>query len=239
MPKRFFHILLICCICQKITAQSVTGGLDDSTSGPIYIYYQALGEQSPLYNGSEYLEYTYQLQEGHPFFGSLGWTKGVVHFDGMTFRDVPMLYDLVKDQLVIPDFQNLHKINLPADKVEGFTISGHTFVRLVPDSSTEIKTGFYELLYHSKTDLFVKRQKKIEEKHLDVRIDNVVISQDIYYVRKDGVYHPIKNKADLIHVLKDRRKEIAQRLKDNGLKFRQNPEQTMLIAVEYYNRLNN
>src|SRR5258708_23904736 len=119
MPKRLFYILLIYILSQNVTAQTV----DDSTnaSNIIDIYYRDLGEQSPLYNGSEYIEYAFTLQEGHPFFESVAYVNGNIDFDGMIFHEVPMLYDIIKDQVVIRDFQKLYKINLPADKIRQFT----------------------------------------------------------------------------------------------------------------------
>jgi len=80
----------------------------------------ALGEQAPVYNGNEYIEYAYSLQEGHPFFKSSVFTKGDIYFDGMMFLGVPMLYDLIKDQVIIRDFHNIYKINLPANKIQQF-----------------------------------------------------------------------------------------------------------------------
>ena len=238
MPKRLSYILLVFLFSQKLAAQPASdSSINNRISDIVEMYYQSLGDQSPLYNGSEYLEYSYTLQEGHPFFASPVWTKGTLFFDGMMFREVPMLYDIIKDQLVIPDFQQLNKINLPEEKIERFVLSGHTFVRLEPDSLGVIKTGFYELLHDGRTGLFARRQKKILEKAFDLRINNVVISQNTYYIRKGGKYHVVKNKADVLHVLKDKKKEIQQKLKTDGLKFKERPEQAMLIAVEYYDQL--
>jgi hypothetical protein len=240
MLKRLSYILLICILSQHVTAQAA----DDSTfsktaSNIIDIYYQSLGEQSPLYNGSEYIEYTFTLQEGHPFFGSAAWVDGDIHFDGMIFHEVPILYDIVKDQVIIQDFQKIYKINLPVDKIQQFTLPGHTFIRLMHDSTNQIRTGFYDQLYNGKTGLFAKREKKIIEKNSNLQINNVVINQSNYYIRKGGVYYTIKNKRTLFDVLKNRKKEVQQYFKKNRIKFKNDPEKAMIIAVEYYDRLTN
>ena len=205
----------------------------------IDVYYQALGEQSPLYNGSEYIEYTFTFEEGHPFFGSASWVMGNINFDGLTFHEVPMAYDIIKDQVVIKDFRKAFNIVLPSNKIEQFTISGHTFIRLLHDSSNQIKTGFYDQLYNGKIGLFVKREKKIFEKYLDLHTNNVAYERNTYYIKKEGIYYIIKNKRTLLNVLKNKKEQIQKYLRKNGLRFKNNTEKTMIMAVQYYDQATN
>ena len=240
MPKLFFNILLICILSQHVAAQNA----DDTTLhgnalNAINVYYQNLGEQSPLYNGSEYIEYAYSLQEGHPFFQMADFINGDINLDGMIFHDVPILYDMVKDQVIIQDFQKVYKINLPADRVQEFFLLGHFFVRLAHDSSDQVKTGFYDQLYKGKIALFAKREKSMLEKYSNIQISKVVISQNVYYIKKDGVYHTIKNKSSLLAALKSKKKEVQQYLKANDIKFKREPERAMIMAVKYYDQLTN
>jgi hypothetical protein len=229
MPKRFFYILLICGLSQHVTAQNADDTtLHENALNAIGVYYQTLGEESPLYNGSEYIEYAYTLVD---------FIKGNVNVDGMIFHDVPMLYDIVKDQLIIQDFQKVYKINLPADRVQQFFLLGHLFVRL--NASDQVKTGFYDQLYKGKVALFAKREKKILEKYSNIQISKVVISQNVYYIKKDGVYYTIKNKSSLFSALKSKKKEVQQYLKANDIKFKREPERAMIMAVKYYDQLTN
>jgi len=238
MPKRFFYILLICGLSQHVAAQNADDTtLHENALNAIGVYYQNLGEESPLYNGSEYIEYAYTLQEGHPFFQVVNFINGNVNVDGMIFHDVPMLYDIVKDQLIIQDFQKVYKINLPADRVQQFFLLGHLFVHL--NASDQVKTGFYDQLYKGKISLFAKREKKILEKYSNIQISKVVISQNVYYIKKDGVYYTIKNKSSLFSALKSKKKEVQQYLKANDIKFKREPERAMIMAVKYYDQLTN
>jgi len=238
MPKRFVYILLICGLSQHVTAQNADDTtLHENALNAIAVYYQNLGEESPLYNGSEYIEYAYTLQEGHPFFQVVNFINGNVNVDGMIFHDVPMLYDIVKDQLIIQDFQKVYKINLPADRVRQFFLLGHLFVHL--NASDQVKTGFYDQLYKGKISLFAKREKKILEKYSNIQISKVVISQNVYYIKKDGVYYTIKNKSSLFSALKSKKKEVQQYLKANDIKFKREPERAMIMAVKYYDQLTN
>src|ERR1044071_1942480 len=240
MPKRLFYIPLVCILSQTVRAQNAGDtALNQNALNAINAYYQSLGEESPLYNGSEYIEYAYTLQEGHPFFKTPNFVNGNIDLDGMIFHDVPMLYDIVKDQLIIQDFQRVYKINLPADKVQQFFLMDHLFVRLVRDNPADVKTGFYDQLYKGKIALLAKREKKILEKYSNLQIGKVIISEDIYYIKKDGVYHTIKNRSSLLGVLKSKKKEVQQYLKTQNIKFKREPERAMIMAVKYYDQLTN
>jgi hypothetical protein len=240
MPKRLFYILLICILSQRATAQDADDTtLHENALNAIGIYYENLGQESPLYNGSEYIEYAYTLQEGHPFFQIASFVNGNINLDGMIFRDVPILYDIVKDQVIIQDFQKVYKINLPADRIQQFFLLGHLFVRLTSNTSDPIKTGFYDQLYKGKVALFAKREKRVLEKYSNIQISKVVISQNIYYIKKEGVYYTIKNKSSLLAVLKNKKKEVQQYLKTNNIKFKREPERAMIMAVKYYDQLTN
>src|SRR6478609_10451669 len=102
MPKRLLYSMLICICSQHITAQNADDTtLHENALNAISVYYEKLGQESPLYNGSEYLEYAYTLQEGHPFFQLATFVNGNINLDGMIFHDVRILNIIVKDQLII------------------------------------------------------------------------------------------------------------------------------------------
>ena len=239
MPKRLFYILLVCAVPGHAAAQTVDTNFHENALNAVNIYYQSLGAESPLYNGSEYLEYAYTLQEGNPFFQSAAWVNGNIVFDGMNFNEVPMLYDIVKDQVIIEDFQKVYKINLPADKILQFTLSGHTFVRILHNLPGQVKTGFYDQLYNGKIAVYARREKKIIEKYGGLQINNVVEQRTVYYIKKDSSYYAIKNKHALLDALKDKKKAIQQYFKEIHVKFREDPETVTKLVAEYYDKLTN
>ena len=239
MPKRLPYILVICISSLNLSAQSADSSLRQNVSKIVDVYYQSLGEQSPLYNGSQYIEYPFIIQDGHPFFGSQGFVNATIRFDGMTFDEVPTLYDIVRDQVVILDYHRYYKINLPADKIEQFELGGHTFVRVVQDSLNEMKTGFYEQLYQGRATLFAKREKKISQQYSNMEINNVVYSHSFYYIKKGDLFYQVTSKKSLLNILKPKQKEVQQYLKKNNIKFKKAPEKATLMAVEYYDQLMN
>src|SRR5882672_6840210 len=110
------------------------------------IYLHALAVESHLYNGILYKEYNpHSNDEGNPFFLSDDWTDGSVYYDGERYDNVPLLYDLVKERLVVEHAYGGVKLELISEKINNFSMAGHTFVRLVSDTSTSsLRTGFYD-----------------------------------------------------------------------------------------------
>ncbi|HKC36246.1 MAG TPA: hypothetical protein VKB95_09295 [Chitinophagaceae bacterium] len=241
MPKRFAVLVLAYAFSNGVRGQVVADTAFYGSAATIIgtYYVPALGGQSPLYNGAEYIEYAFTFREGYPFFESQEFTNGEIYFDGMIFHKVPLCYDLVKDQVVIRDFNGIYKIVLPANKIEQFTLSGRTFVRIQHDSLNHVKSGFYEQLCKDKIALFAKREKKIIEKNAFPQVDMLVKSINTYYIRKEAVYYNLKNKAGLLNILNSRKKEILQYFKKNKIRFNDDPEKAMIAAVEYYNGLIN
>ncbi|MBK5271670.1 MAG: hypothetical protein JJE22_11725, partial [Bacteroidia bacterium] len=75
MLLRLFQILLFIGLPGYTIAQLPVA---NTTTSSIAItgYYQALGEQAPIYNGEEYIPLNIILREGHVFFESDIFTKG-------------------------------------------------------------------------------------------------------------------------------------------------------------------
>src|SRR6185436_5557440 len=128
------------------------------------VYNPFIEKQSRLYNGIEHLGYSVRIK-GHAYFVQKELQTGTVVYDELEFTNVPMLYDLLKDQVVIQHFNRFTKIGLVSEKVNAFTLFNHHFIRLQADSSSAspLLTGFYDVMYTGRITVLVKRQKYIEE----------------------------------------------------------------------------
>src|SRR5215467_993637 len=85
------------CFAQDSTDNNLTNA---AVINAVSLYYQFTDKQSRLYNGIGTYDYMPGLQ-GHPYFMDSAWKNGSVIYDGLSFKDVPMVYDLVKDEVVI------------------------------------------------------------------------------------------------------------------------------------------
>src|ERR1700760_2430779 len=109
-------------------------------------YHNFLSPEQALYRGSQYVEYNALLADGaFPFFGDVHLQKGSVVYNGVFYEPVRLLYDIVKDQLVINEATNFYKIALFSPQVSAFTIGAHHFIRLNDSLATGApRIGFYE-----------------------------------------------------------------------------------------------
>ena len=63
-------------------------------------YNTAIGEQSRLYNGPEYDTYSPVIKGNANFLDKDDFAPGTVTYDGIFYKDVPMIYDINKNVVV-------------------------------------------------------------------------------------------------------------------------------------------
>jgi hypothetical protein len=85
------------------------------------VYFQSLGEQSGVYRGTEYTGYPFQIKVGHQFFESEAISYGSVFYDGILYENVPMRFDIIKDQLVVRYVDQVSGISLHNEKIDFFS----------------------------------------------------------------------------------------------------------------------
>jgi len=201
-------------------------------------YHAYLKPEPGLYRGNRYREYSYQLSEGHPFFGDGKMHNGAVLYDGVLYEGLTLSYDMVKDQVVIPSPFGAYKIYLISTQVDSFTIENHRFLRLKDSlNPTAPRNGFYEQLYRGQISLLKKDKKFVRE---DVQLSGVrqyIDSSISYYVKKGDSYYTVRNKRALSHAFKDRSKELNKFIRQNKLSIRKDLENTLIKVSVWYDAL--
>lgn len=205
-----------------------------SHAGDIYNRFNE--KQSRLYNGILHIGYAFKII-GYAYWQK-DMQKGTIVYDELEFTDVPMLYDVYKDQVVIQHSNHFNMLGLISEKVKEFTLANHHFIRLQADSLSRspIITGFYDELYKGQLTVLVKRVKIIEETVKD-EVERRFIGQDLFFIKKDEIYHAIKNYKTLLLVLNDKAKEVKQYLRRNRIKFKKDRENAIAKAAAYYDSL--
>ncbi len=201
-------------------------------------YRTAMHLHSHLYNGSEYVDYDHYI-DGHQYFQSDEWEEGTIHYDGTLYPRVPLLYDVRYDQVITENLAGPLRIRLVAEKVQYFTLLGHTFVRIVADSTTQggVRTGFYDRLYDGRVQVLAKRIKLVHEQISSGQVDRDFYERNRYFVRKDGQFYPVKGKGSVLAVFDDRKKELQKFLREQKIRYKRNPESTMVLLARQYDAL--
>lgn len=250
---RFFTINVFLFVLQTCAclAQENSGVSDDFVSSkgaapndsetirfPVSLYKTATVQSQNLYNGRLYYLYDAKMEE-HQFYGDRKWRKGVVYYDGQKFDSILMIYDIVKDELIIKHFNGDHLL-LQSEKVSYFQKEGHYFRRMVSgkDINPQMRTAFYDILYEGNLQAMVRRKKQRQEKIVDKQVISFFPVKDAYYIRKNDVYYPVHSKRSVLRLFPDHKRVLRKALRDEQIVFRRNRDQGILTVVSTYDSLN-
>jgi hypothetical protein len=237
MLKSCLFILGFTFITTILRAQS---NAVDSPSMPVIanagnIYNSFIAKQSRLYNGIEHLGYSHKMI-GYAYFQKPELQKGSLVYDDLEFTDVPMLYDMFKDQVIIQHFNRATLIGLVREKVSSFSLQGHHFIRIDSLEVPSLKTGFYDEMYKGRINVLVKRVRIIEETIKD-ELERTFIAKDLYYIQKGDVYYNVKNYKGLLAFFGDNARQVKQYLRKNRIRFNKDRENAIIKATAYYDSL--
>jgi hypothetical protein len=193
--------------------------------------------QAPLFNGAETVEYPTHF-EGNPYFGDDDyWENAELCYDGRVYYHVPLYYDRAADQVIL-----LHnsqegftiKITPNQEKISYFMVQGHRFVNLASvEEESGAKSGFYDLLYDGSIKLYAKRKLTTYEVISGNRVVGEFRDRTRFFLWKEGVYYPVKNKASLVKLFKDQKKPYQQFLREEGFDFYAFPEQSLIGSARF------
>lgn len=220
--------------------------LNSTISRTTQDFYNNIGQASRLYNGHEYLPYDRQIKNTALFpYGVHSWETGQVTYDGILYKNVPMMYDIYKDEVVILLYNKFSMCALLSNRVRDFSFANHHFVRVDADSihnsNADMVTGFYDQLYGGKTEVLARRKKTIQNSSNAIAAPEIYfISKDEYYIKKGNVYYKVSNtRHSVLNLLKDKKSILQKYLKDNDIQYNDNPEENMAKLTAYYDSLTN
>jgi hypothetical protein len=204
-------------------------------------YHTYVEPEVGLYRGNQYADYDFTVQQGQPFFGPDSIRTGSVWYNGVHYLHVRMLYDEVKQQVVIQDPFRVYKICLWMDFVDSFELDGHYLGRIGDTLAPAwLRTGYYEKLYQGRIVL-LKRERKYLRENLVLTSDgvrNYIDSSVSYYLKRDGAYHGFNNKREVYDLLKDRRADLKKLIRKYKLSWRRDRERILVTAVSWYDGAN-
>jgi len=236
-----FAFFFLHAVATPLHAQNVpsdTSFRQASINKLVALYHTSVGPASNLYNGTQYEFYPFPFQESHPYFETSSFTSGTVTYSGVTYTGVPLLYDIVRDELVLLHYDSIHRVSLVNENTASFSLAGHHFIRIERDSTQKVlPAGFYDELHQGQVSFLVKRTKDLEEVIDNRNVVSRVVYKKRYFVLNGGAYYAVKNKKALLRLFKDKKNEIQQFIKQDKISFKRNEEMAMKSVVAYYDQL--
>lgn len=208
----------------------------------VSVYQNAMLTQLPLYNGPEY-NFANPHILGLPFFNENNdWHIGSVAYEGVTYQNVPLRYDIYKNEAVILHYNGVSPLYLIQDKVERFGWDNNNFINIKTGqaAAANLTPGYYRAIYTGPSKILGKY--KVELQSVVGNIGSLTAGEfrhiKRYNVWVDNAYVEFKTAKDLLSILKNKRKELRQYVKTNGINLKENPEEAMAILATEYDRIN-
>jgi len=240
------HKLLLGTVLAMVVPKPAHSQVNDSAfvarvSANITNYFMAtLVKGAPIYNGKVYYRtHPRFINNGHAFFLASQYQTGTVTYEGYTYQNVELMFDLIRSELLLLHFDKVTDIVLDPEKVDAFSFLGHNYINIkeAEAKENELSSGYYDLLYQGKITLLVKRSKTVTEKLSQAGVERSVSQHNRYYLLKDSVYTLLKNKKVLTKLLKSTQNQNQQYIKNNQLNFRNDTENAMLSLVRYHDSI--
>jgi hypothetical protein len=229
-------ILVKTAAAQELINDSITSSLYNSF--PVSLYYNAIGENAHIYTGYEYFTPDRNIK-GSPYFLSDGPVPSRLIYDDSYYQDIPVLFDIARDELVVNRLGQNFKISLVNDKLMSFTVRNHEFIRISRDSAhgIELESGFYDKMYAGKTIVLVKRKRKLQETLVYNSAVYEYKDDYKYYVISAGLIVQVDSKSSVLELFKSKKAEIKSFLRKNKLNFKSDFEKALVATSAYYDQL--
>ena len=240
MFKKLIAFLISCLYLFTADGQQISAdSLQQQRADAQATYYLAFrAEHAFLYTGRAYAHYG--PLEGHAYAYSPGWESGSVVYDGITYKNILLKYDLVQQLIVVQRPDGITQLSLQNRLVSGFSLGRKKFMQLqAVDNRGDSLNLFYELLSEGPMTLLAGRRKTIEDKIENMQIQREVYERITYYAYYDGRYFKIGHQNDFLDLVPGSKRELMQHLRKNNIRFRRNPEAALVAMADYYNQKRN
>ena len=229
-------ILVKTASAQEHINDSITSSLYNSF--PVSLYFNAIGENAHIYTGYEYFTPDRNIK-GSPYFLSDGPVPSRLIYDDSYYQDIPVLFDIARDELVVNRLGQNFKISLVNDKLMSFTVRNHEFIRISRDSAhgIELESGFYDKMYAGKTTVLVKRKRRLQETLYYSTITSEYKDEYIYYVITGNQVVQVSSKSGVLDLFNSKKTEIKSFIRKNKLSFKSDFEKTLVAVSAYYDQL--
>lgn len=243
---KYITVFFICLLFFKTSKGQ--GAFQDTSSHQsatlnnyIQNYTVAIGEQSSLYNGPEYENYNPAIK-GNAYYNDVNsWKLGTVCYDHVVYKNVPMMYDIYKDCVVVLYANKFSLFFLLNDKLQYFDLADRHFVSVKSDNlnSSNSNNGIYNQIYKGKTEILTKSSKSIQitttgnlESYFDKREKKV-------YLKNGNEYYNINGNSSILKAFNDKKSQVQQYIKANNINYKRDQEKALIQVAFYYDQIKN
>jgi len=192
----------------------------------------------PFEKGTLFVPDGTQSVSEHQYFEQLGWIRGSLIFDGRTFHEVDLAYNIYEDLVLVlnlkMEVEGVKALKIDQTKVDGFILNERRFVRHTKMTDPPIASGFYEEYFAGRNlSFYIKHSKAkyIESEGPEYPLQNTM------YLLMSGDYFEVQSKKTLLALFPDHKKEIKQYIKQHARRFRKRNIEGLSMVLSYCDEL--
>lgn len=205
---------------------------DGSDAVPATYFRQAVGPSSLLYTGAEYLRRGSKTI-GHPYLLSDQLQPFTIWYKSNRYEQVPALFDIEKDMLVIEDYKKNLLISLIKEGVDSFRAGDRFFQYRMNGDERQ----FLERLENGPVQLYCLRQKylappaRAEENALPFFKE-----MNTYYLVVEKRLLPVSDEKDIMRQLPSLKEKIRRIIRADNIRIRKNQENGLRQIIAALNQ---
>ena len=199
-------------------------------------YLAYVSKHAVIFSGVEQQSLPY-VTRNHSYFNKQTFQSGRLSYNGVIYPEVLLRWDLYKDELIIFS-PVISSLILKKENVDYIEIYGYHIFPLDTDSLPGCPAAGYYSLLHSGNCMVIERKNATLQWNDEDGLRNYYFTfSSTFYLRKDGVYHKIKNKNSLLKHMATHRKDLNRLIRSYGLRFKTNAETIIVGVVKEYEKL--
>lgn len=209
----------------------------EAQSGLVNHYFSVAQEHALIYNGKKYSRYERQTTN-HPYLTDNEFREGEVCYKGTVYPDIQMKLDLFRDELVVQSPNTLYPVVAEKTRIDYIILNGYRIINpSARNWQKQIGNEYILLLHDNRYPVIKKYVITYEEKIDGLTVEASFRIRERYYVVKENICYPVKNKGTLLKLFPDKKKELGRYAREQKLNFRKNPEQAFVTIVKQYEAL--
>ncbi len=199
-----------------------------SQNQKVYNWFDAVtGDENPeLYNGVLYVEEFKVINDKHRFFKTDKFLQGNVSFNGNTYYDQDLKYDLFYDELLVKPktASDVLLLQMVKSKIDSFTVKEHKFIKINNKENIRSNSEFYEKLSENKKINLLKKHSVARLGKTDKQLYYEFRPKTKLFIFYNGIVYPANKKSDLISIFPEQKKLIRKIYSKNVFLKKSNPD---------------
>lgn len=221
-----------------LPALSVPFNSGTSIYSPISVQ-DTLKERQILYNGLLWTN-KYHKFDGNQYLFSDIFLPGSLYFNNHIFRDLELRYDIVSDEIMIPQSLDLI-VQLNKEMVDSFTLvfekKEYRFINLREDTLLGF-SGYFNVLYRGRSALYSRYIKTIATVITDKSNGYFNEMMQLILV-SDGKSYKISKLRDILNQVPRESDRIRHFVREKRLKVSIKNPDSFIPVIRYYDSLKN